>query len=268
MPQIDHVVLAVRDLEAAGAAFSDAGFTVTPKAEHPWGTANYRVQLRGRNFIEILAVERPDLLFEHDLETRPRQFSFGAFNRDFLADGEGMSMLVLAGEDSQADVDRFETDGLATYAPFDFVRNSELPDGSTVKLGFSLAFASLPDCPRAAFFTCHNLNPDYFWKPEFEGHANGAREIAEAVLVAEDPGRLESFATAFAAADAEAIDGGLRIPCERHYLSIVTPDAFQHRFPGTAIDLSSGPRFGAIVICGGPDNAPLDLNGLRIDWAD
>ena len=52
---IDHVVLCVRDLEAARAAFQHLGFTLTPHAVHPFGTGNSLVQLQGC-FIELLTV--------------------------------------------------------------------------------------------------------------------------------------------------------------------------------------------------------------------
>ncbi len=265
MPQIDHIVLAVRDLEAAADSFRAAGFTVTPKAEHPWGTANRRVQFRGRNFIEILTVDRPELLFEHDLESDPRQFSFGAFTRDYLAQGEGMSMFVIAGTDAQRDVERFQRAGLSTYAPFDFERASELPDGSVIRLGFSLAFATPENSPRTSFFTCVNRNPDVFWKPEFEAHANGTDGITEAVLVAEDPSRLTGFTSGYADADARTVDGGLSVPCGPHTLSVLTPDAFQLRFPGAEVDLSEGPKFGAIMIAGASEAKSLDINGMRLE---
>lgn len=265
MPQIDHIVLAVQDLDAAAETFRAAGFTVTPKAEHPWGTANRRVQFRGRNFIEILTVDRAELLFEHDLDSDPRQFSFGAFTRDYLAQGEGMSMFVIAGTDAQGDVDRFRHDGLSTYAPFDFERASELPDGSVIRLGFSLAFATADDCPRASFFTCVNRNPDVFWKPEFEAHANGADGITEAVLVAKDPSQLAAFTASFTNADAQTVDGGLSVPCGPHKLSILSPSAFQSRFPGAEVDLSEGPKFGAIVITGARQAESLDINGMRLE---
>ena len=47
---IDHLVLCVRDLEAARAIYRRLGFTLTPPARHPWGTGNSLVQLQG-NFL-------------------------------------------------------------------------------------------------------------------------------------------------------------------------------------------------------------------------
>ncbi|MGH8911831.1 MAG: VOC family protein [Acidimicrobiia bacterium] len=42
---LDHVVVAVEDLESAGAAFEDFGFQVTPRSDHPFGT-DYRAPIR------------------------------------------------------------------------------------------------------------------------------------------------------------------------------------------------------------------------------
>ena len=47
---IDHVVVMTRDLESARAGWEQLGFTTTPRAVHPFGTANSLIQLQG-NFI-------------------------------------------------------------------------------------------------------------------------------------------------------------------------------------------------------------------------
>ena len=269
-PQIDHVVVAVHDLARAAAAYERLGFTLTPRAEHAWGTANRLAQFAGRNFIELLEVDRPELIFPPDATAVPPVFSFGAHNRDFLAHGEGMSMFVLAGADSRGDAARFAAAGIESYAPFDFERRAGLPDGRTVTVGFSLAFATHPEMPRAAFFTCHNRFPENFWKPEYQSHANGARAIAEAVLVAAEPARYADFVAGFTGGAVTETAGGLSAPCGPHALSLVTPEAFAARFPGESVDLADGPRFAAIAIAGPgviPRMTPAaEACGLAIEW--
>ncbi|MBO6820247.1 VOC family protein, partial [Thalassospira sp.] len=44
---IDHIVLCVNDLDAAIAVYTQLGFTVTPRAVHPFGTGNALIQLDG-----------------------------------------------------------------------------------------------------------------------------------------------------------------------------------------------------------------------------
>ncbi|MEP2388240.1 VOC family protein, partial [Hyphomonas sp.] len=114
---LDHVVVAVRDLDAAAKAWAELGFTVTPENRHAWGTANRLVQLDGF-FIEILTVADESLI----VEASEGDFSFGAFNRNFLKTRQGASMLVAEGVDPDQDRADFQRLGLTTYAPFSFER--------------------------------------------------------------------------------------------------------------------------------------------------
>jgi hypothetical protein len=243
---IDHVVIAVGDLDRAAAQFERLGFTLAPRALHPWGTANRLAQFAGGSFIELLEVDRPALIGPHGTRT----FSFGAFNRDFLREAEGMSMLVLQGNDSAGDVARFRAAGLDTYAPFEFSRKATLPDGSVAEVAFSLAFATHPDMPMAAFFTCHNRFPDVFWKPAFQRHENGAERIAEVVMAADEPERYQAFFAGLGGTS-ERRDGGLVVTFGSNILNVLRPADVARRVPGVSPDLSNGPRFVALVIeCG------------------
>jgi catechol 2,3-dioxygenase-like lactoylglutathione lyase family enzyme len=62
MPRgLDHIVHAVRDLDAAADLYRRLGFTVGSRNRHPWGTHNCIVQLPGF-FIELLTLAEPDKL--------------------------------------------------------------------------------------------------------------------------------------------------------------------------------------------------------------
>ena len=101
---IDHIVHAVRDLDAAAEFYASAGFTVGARNRHAWGTHNRIVQLKDC-FIEILEVAEPEKIAPHT----GRSFSFGAFNRDFLSLREGFSMLILNSRDAAAGDDRISS---------------------------------------------------------------------------------------------------------------------------------------------------------------
>ena len=70
-----------------------------------------------------------------------------------------------------------------------FEREGKRPDGSTVKVGFSLAFARDGKAPQIGFATCQQHFPENFWNPAFQQHPNTASGIAGVVLVAENPSR-------------------------------------------------------------------------------
>jgi hypothetical protein len=268
--RLDHAVVAVPHLETAAARYEQLGFTLTPRGQHPWGTANRLVQFGGGNFIELLEIDRPALIPPHEPGASPPRFSFGAYNRDFLAScGPGMSMLALAGHDADADVARFARSGLTTYAPFHFERAAPLPGGRSAKVAFSLAFATHIAMPWSVFFTCHNKLPQNFWKPVFQSHANGAREIVEAVLVAPDPTKLSDFIAGLTGSCPHPIAGGLSAASDRHALTVLAPGAFAHRFGGAVIDLSFGPRLAALVIVAEASRSLLparDAAGVTIAW--
>ena len=134
---IDHLVICVRDLERASAFYERLGFTLTPRAQHPFGTANRLAQFKG-NFLELLAVADAARI----PLSRSGHFSFGAFNAHYLERLQGMSMLVFASSDARRDHAEFASRSLDTYAPFDFSRAARLPDGREVTVAFSLAFVT------------------------------------------------------------------------------------------------------------------------------
>src|SRR5947209_3318713 len=128
---------------------------------------------------------------------RPRSLSFGAFTRDFLARGDGLSMLVLEGKGAAADAEAFRAAGIGDFDVFDFAREGKGPDGSTVKVAFSLAFASDPKAPDTGYFTCQQHYPENFWSPAFQSHPNGVSGIAGVTMVSRDPALHAEFFRAF-----------------------------------------------------------------------
>jgi len=248
---IDHVVIAVDSLDRAAADYEALGFTLTPRAFHEdrMGTSNRLAQLAGRNFIELLEVDRPDGLEDHDFGANPPRFSFGAHNRDFLRQRNGMSMLVMAADDARAAVAQFKAAGIDTYAPLDFERKATLPDGSQVTVAFSLAFATAPSLPGLGFFVCQDHSPQHFWKPAFQAHENGAEAIVAVYLVAGEPEAQIPFLTGFTGGTAEPIDGGYRVRCAAEQeLLVLTPEGLRARVPERGIERDGAPRLAGMAI--------------------
>ncbi len=242
---IDHLVLAVNDLEAAREAYRRMGFTLTPPAQHPWGTANSLVQLQG-NFLELLAVADPGKISPPETG----RFSFGAFNQAFLKRRQGLSMLVFQSADARRDQAEFAARGLTTYEPFDFSRQAKLPDGSLKTVAFSLAFVTDPRMPDAAFFTCQQHAPEFFWKPEYQRHANGARGVVEVVMLANDPGAFaDFFARLVDPAAVSRSDGALRVQLGNGALAMLDATRLAQRFPGIRLrDVLRKPHFAGYSI--------------------
>lgn len=216
---LDHVVHAVRDVDAAAEFYVRAGFTVGGRNRHPWGTHNRIVQLKNC-YIEILEVAEPEKIPPHGA----RFFSFGAFSRDFLARREGFSMLLLNSRDAAADARAFEANGIGAFDTFDFAREGKRPDGSVVKLAFSLAFAAEPNSPDLRFAACQHYFPENFWNPAFQNHANGAMRVPGVVMIANDPASHRDFLKAYTGVgEVAAHVAGVTAHTENGDIEIVTP---------------------------------------------
>lgn len=220
---IDHVVIAGRDLDALATRYEALGFTLTPQAWHEdrMGTTNRLAQFAGRNFIELVEVDRPGTVEDPG----PGGFAFGAFLKSWTARREGLAMIVFRSDDARADIARWRAAGLATYPPFDFRRQARLPDGSEVTVEFSLGFVTSPEMPELGFFVCQNRAEEHFWKPAYQAHENGAEEIAAITLVARDPARHGVFLGAMFGGEVVRRPDAVSIACGPQRIEIVRPDA-------------------------------------------
>ena len=246
MPRgLDHIVHAVRDLDAAAELYQSLGFTVGARNKHPWGTHNRIVQLPGF-FIELLTLAEPDKLGDDGFSVL-----FAAYNRDFIARGEGLSMLILESRDARADEAVFREKGIAASTDMRFEREGKRPDGSTVKVGFSLGFAEDRLAPDIHFCICQQHFPENFWNPAFQKHANGVQGVAGVMMVADEPAQHRDFLLAFTGAtETQATGDGFAIALPRGAIDMMTPAAFSRRFGLAAPDTSRGARLAAIRFSG------------------
>jgi hypothetical protein len=172
-------------------------------------------------------------------------------------------MLVFESMDAEADRKEFIARGLPAYDKFYFERKAILPDGSQVPVAFSLAFATDPRMPQAAFFCCQQHAPQYFWKAEYQSHANGADKILEVIMVAESP---ESFSGFFAKLqEPESVvmeESELIVHTPRGTIKVLTPAQACRRY-GTRnlADLPDSPYFLGFAIQVG--NLDLVADNLR-----
>jgi catechol 2,3-dioxygenase-like lactoylglutathione lyase family enzyme len=258
---LDHIVHAVRDLDAAAEFYTRAGFTVGARNRHPFGTHNRIVQLTNC-YIEIVEVAEPEKVAPH----AARSFSFAAFNRDFLARREGFSMVLLKSRDAGLDARSFEAAGIGGFDVFDFAREGKRPDGSTVKLAFSLAYAADPASPDVRFAACQHHYPENFWNPAFQIHPNGTRNVKGVMMVASDPANHRAFLEAFTgSSDLQSDALGIRAHTENGDIDILLPSAYRDRVGMAAQVAARGMTLDAMrfaVADIAPAEALLTRNGL------
>jgi hypothetical protein len=157
---IDHVVILVPDLDAAGAAFEAAGFHVTPQTLHSpaMGTANRCVMLQGATYIEIMGI----------VAETPANATW----RRLLSDGAGIRGFAFRSTDIEASAQELASLGIAAEPVRHFSRMTD--DG---ELRFSIARIELDATPGLQCLVCQHHTAALLWRPETMVHANGATSL-------------------------------------------------------------------------------------------
>ena len=207
---IDHIIVGVRDLEAARQNWQRLGFTVTPRGRHiGQGTANYCIMF-GRDYLELLGfIERDE--HAHRLET-------------FLAEREGPMSVAFAPEhDAEATRAALVASGLHPSEPRALGRALELPEGN-VTPRFSLLNLPPAETPALDCFICGHLTPLLVRRPEWLAHPNGVVGIKAVHLVASDPTALiPAYQKLFGGAAVAATVRGVEVDTGRNRLVFTRP---------------------------------------------
>ncbi|WP_445500761.1 VOC family protein [Microvirga sp. G4-2] len=257
--RIDHLVIAVHDLDKAADFYRRLGFQIGARNRHAWGTENRIVQFPG-TFLELITVGEGAQIPPH----KSGHFSFGAFVQDYLRNREGLAMLVLDSQDAKSDAAAFARRGIGAFEPFHFERAGRKPDGTATKVAFTLAFAADPTAPKAGFFVCQQHYPENFWNPAFQVHENGATGLATVALAAPDPDRCKKFLTDFT--DSIPTSPALHDLSFRlvdAHLDVMTPDDAGETYISVEAELDQ-PSFVAFAV----RVEKIDAQAKRLDAAE
>ena len=177
---IDHVVILVRNLDAALSAFVGMGFNPTPRGHHSIGTHNHCPMLQ-RDYVELLSVVR----------THPVTQYFA----DFLARRDGLAAVAFSTDDANAAYEVLRRAGIAADEPVDFSRPVQTPDGLR-DARFRIVQLPPDATPGIRTFLCQHFTPELVWLPEYVEHALGALGIVGLTIASSDP---EATASAYGA---------------------------------------------------------------------
>jgi len=178
-------------------------------------------------------------------------------------------MLVFESRDAEADRRRIADRGLQGYPLFHFERQAKLPDGGSATVGFSLAFATDPRMPEAAFFCCQQHAPQYFWKPEYQNHDNGAQVCSAVFMSAATPEAYADFFIGLLGEEAVDLSNlGLEVTTARGQILVLSAAGLRARLPDAAeLDAammqSGAPRFLGYQIA----TAKIDRTKALLDQA-
>src|SRR5579875_855382 len=196
---IDHVLVGVRDLEAARRDYERLGFTLTPRGSHiGWGTANYCVMFPD-DYVELIGIVDPSQ-FSNNLDK-------------FLAQREGLMGLAFAASDAAATAAALRRRSIAADGPKKLERRLDLlffPEGAT---------------PGLNAFVCSHLTPELVRRPDWLRHPNGARGLTSITVVVDDPPALfESYEKLLGHGSVTPTDDLITVRLGRHAILFVDPD--------------------------------------------
>jgi catechol 2,3-dioxygenase-like lactoylglutathione lyase family enzyme len=213
---IDHVIVAVGDLERARLAWERLGFTLTPRGRHlQKGTGNYCIMFE-RDYLELMGV------------VDPRQDTGGL--ADFLAHGEGargLAFATRAGDDTASALAR---QGLHPVEPRDLTRQLELPEG-TVLPRFKLVSLPPEETPDLMSFVCRHLTPELVRRPEWLRHANAVVAIAGVVVLVESTKPLAAAYEKLFPTGVTLTDEVVTVHAGPHRITFATTDDFAALYP-------------------------------------
>jgi hypothetical protein len=214
---IDHVLIAVHDLDAAQMGWTRLGFALSPRGKHLGrGSGNYCIMFE-RDYIELFGITGPE----------PAALEYVAF----LAAREGGMKLAWATQDAQKASAALTARGLHPTAPRALSRQIELPEGTAVPR-FDIVALPLEETPGLSSFLCAHLTPELMRRRAWLMHPNGATGIAGVtVLVGDTAPLLAPYERLFGIANVAATDTVLTVRTGHHHLIFATPTDFALMHP-------------------------------------
>lgn len=239
---LDHIVIAVNDLDQAVADYRLLGFKVIPGGVHHGGVShNALVVLADGAYFELIAYQRPD----------PKNLWWTLLTDD----GEGLVDFALVPDDTQKDLAAVRARGLSLQGP---IAGGRLrPDG--VRLDWQIVRPETRDLP----FWCGDVSARDLRVPpgEHRTHANGVEGIAIVRVDVADVAASADRYIALVGADAVNRSGDrVRISIGASVIELVGPENGETRRRLQA----RGEGVASLVLHGA---APADLDPSRTHGA-
>ena len=157
---IDHPVIAARDLDAARITYEKLGFTIPPRGSHvEWGTGNLCIMFPD-DYLELRGIIDPSRFTMH-------------LDEHLATFGEGLMGVAFGTHDVEESYAQAMERGISTGEMRSLTRNFEHPEGWTqpsFKL-FAPAAADIVGLMHVVII--EHLTPELIRRPEFLQHPNG-----------------------------------------------------------------------------------------------
>jgi hypothetical protein len=229
-PVLDHVVVDVRDrMDDAARDFAALGFTLTPRGYHTLGSMNH-LMMFGTDYLELLG-------FGDGGAARPELTPFPI----------GLNGLVFKTENADSVHAHAIAAGLPILPVQSFSRPAEF-EGKRSAARFRTTRLDPGKIAMGRVYFCEHVTPELVWRPEWQGHANGARAVDRVVVATGGPRRTAALFAALFGPDCVAEKGGkCVVGAGVARVELATPAAIAAEFGAAAADPSGRAEYIAAV---------------------
>ncbi len=210
---LDHIVIAVANLEAAVASYRQLGFSVVPGGRHPVGTYNGLISLADGSYIELISFYREN----------PEHRWWKPLQR-----GEGLVDFCLQTDDLAGDTLKLRAAGVDIADPVPWSRAR--PDGYQLK--WLLSLAAEPHRGVAPFLI-QDETPREERVPREVAHKNGAIGVSVVTTAVEDLAGLRRWYKSVLGYDGKPLQRdelnaeGVRFRIGPHFFDFLKPSTEQ-----------------------------------------
>ena len=227
---VNHMGIAVRDLEKACSLYEQLGFTLSPLSVHsgskapgeppvPMATGN-RCAIFPNNYIEVLGIVNP-----------------GAMDwgwERFLDKFQGAHIICFGCTDAEEVRRRLDDSKVANSGVITLQRDIGTEEGMRTAR-FDCVHVDGAGTPEGLIQAARHHNPEYLHQPRYLNHANGATSLTEILLVSENPEQTAAhYAVLSGQASTRQEDGSflIRLPLVTA-LRFMGPEQAGKYLPGT-----------------------------------
>lgn len=227
---LDHIGIAVPNLDTARDTYARLGFTVTSKSSHrrdlpngeyePLGTGNYCIMLN-QGYVELIGITDPTLPHE-SLARRLDRY-------------HGIQLVAVGTEDAAGVSQRWSkiTQGVEPLA--NLGRAVPLAGGEgTLPASFKIVYLSQKAFQEVELFAIEHVTPDALWQPALLTHRNTASSLRATTIVSAEPDATLERLDRLGLPASQDTPGSAQCAAGCR-IDIVAPDRASRRFPGLSL---------------------------------
>ncbi|HTJ93129.1 MAG TPA: VOC family protein [Pararobbsia sp.] len=232
---LDHIVVNVMfDIDAAASCFAGLGFALTPRGYHSLGSVNH-LMMFGDHYLELVGLPVGS--------TRLR--------REILESRLGIDGLVFRTDDARATHSRLRAACFNAAEPQSFSRPVMI-DGVEQLAKFATTRLEPGELAAGRVYFCEHLTPQWVFRDEWTTHPNGAKRLAELVVVSPQPdAEAQRYARIAGEVGATATTegAGIRLSLRGFDLRFVDEASYRARYGPLACHAADrADYFGALVV--------------------